>query len=190
MQEVLKETEKFIKTEFAFAHTPDDSGDTQELLTSNNWKSVGVALNWHKYHKGDRPIYLFYKKFKGVADHWEEGHHLYPGFRVNNRNTVFKFGCGGRLLDGMNDVKALRRVDPKPLTLLRVSKTEIIPKLTETWLSHMKYRWIDSTSLANYYINGSKPTEYSEEQERAFWQGWETRKQVLSLSRVQNPDEF
>jgi len=180
-------------TELAFAHIPAESYESvHTALTKSGWTPISKALNWHSSHKGDHPITLYTKKFEGrpVAEKYHHSAYMVPGHRVRGRNACFKFGCGGRLLNGLEDVLALNRATPKPLTLLRIPKTEILNLNSRSVLNTLGYREVEQTNLATYWTNGKAPAEYKEQEERDFWRGWEARTSFRNLKRMVKKAEF
>ena len=187
--DALKKIEESC-SELAFAHNP--STGNERVLLDAGYRAVGVALNWHSSHKGDHPITLYIKKFEGrpLKEEFGPNPYMVPGHRVRNRNACFTFGCGGRLLNGLEDVQALKRCSPKPLTLLRIPKTEILNWDWRGMLEMLGYREVEQTRLANYWTNGKEPQKYNEQEERDFWRGWEARTSFRNLKRMVKKAEF
>lgn len=196
-EQCLVDAEEKIQTELAFLHIPHYYNSSvqntydplMKMVLAHGWQEVAMTLNWHEYHKGDHPIGLWLKKFDrgnvfGPLPNRKIN--ITPGYKVNDTNVVFAFGCGGRLVDGMpENFKSLRRCEPKALTLLRIPKEQVLTELEIRWLGKNRYRqlWNFGTSQAHYYVNGWWPEDYNKEYERAYWHGWDEHKRSLLTPR-------
>lgn len=190
IEECLVDAEEKVQTELAFVHIPEYRADQYlnglyspviAALQKQDWQQVSKTLNWHSHHHGDHPIVLWMKKFPGkpnvIGPLGERKIHITPGYKVNGENVVFAFGCGGRVTEGFT--KKFRLTRHKALTLLRVPQTTVLEGKDYNWLDRRRYRRIHGTPLAQYFVNGWHPDSYSEEKERAYWEGWEQHAKSL-----------
>lgn len=192
-EEVLAGVDEKIKTELAFlTQNADYSSLKPEVLKAAGWYTLRKGKNWHRHHNGDNTIEIWMKRFpqnKGNAVAANR-HKVWitPGFNVGKKNCVFAFGCGGRLVDGFK-LNALRRCNIRPLTILRVSKTNFLKQLQLDWLRAARFIEFSATEFATYYVNGFEPASYKEDFELAFWEGWESKTKISGLRRKERDEE-
>lgn len=175
---------KHCDTEFAFGVQSTSQPDN--VLVKAGFTPVSTVNNWYTGHWGDiRPQTIWWKKMEGKKNDKTPNRTGFGSYTKRTKEDIIALeaalqnhpsgyfiefiasGCGAALYDNP---------EIRPYNIWKFCGLIRLPlEITseyEAWLKKNYYRFLDKGTMAQYWVNGWNPAEWSFEKEIERWGGW------------------
>ena len=165
--ETLAKLETQIKTRIAFTDVKSNYPETIKMMDKAGWKVAKRTLDWHKVHKGDHEVRLYYKIFPDNKSDLTDKRTRQTGTYPDHHSL--SGSCSMGLIDNLGkDWLQSPGYPERYLTLIRLTRKRTKQEVAK--MKYFRYSLVFESDIARYFANGWKFDDFlGRDEEKDWW---------------------